>query len=208
MSDTIEELGRWRTQGLYDVSVASRLTGVSSSSIQRWLEEYPAHIAELKPDWKDLSGHVHTQRNRLSFLEMVEVLMAGKIRASQGGSYGKVRKYRDGLAEEWGTQFPFAHCNLLTHTAQLPPLAVKVLELIDYEDGFASRWCPFGKDGALALDPRRAGGQPAIKGRRLRVLDISDYFAGGDSIESLARNFYLEPMDVEAALRFALRIAS
>ena len=165
MLDTTEGLGRWRTQGIYDIAVAHRLTGVSTNSIKRWLEEYPAHVAELKPDWKDLWGRIHTQHNRLSFLEMVEVLIAGKIRAGQGGSYWKVRKYHDELAAEWGTQFPFAHQNLAAHIEGLPIPAVKALEQLDYEDGFASRWCPFGKDGALALDPRRAGGQPAIKGR-------------------------------------------
>ena len=208
MLDTIEGLGRWRTQGIYDIAVAHRLTGVSANSIKRWLEEYPAHVAELKPDWKDLSGHIHTQHNRLSFLEMVEVLIAGKIRAGQGGSYWKVRKYHDGLAAEWGTQFPFAHQNLEAHIEGLPIPAVKALEQLDYEDGFASRWLPIGKDSSLALDPRRAGGQPAIKGRRLRVVDISDYFAGGESVEALAHDFDISTHDVETALRYALQIAS
>ena len=208
MPDTIEELGRWRTQALYRIGEAHRLTGVSTDSIRRWLQGYPGYVLDLKPPWKDGMGRPWTHLTRLSFLEFVEVLVAGKIRSGRGGDYQEVRKFHDSLAAEWGTHFPFAHENLLAHKGQLPDQAIRTLGQLDYEDGFASRWLPFGKDGSLALDPRRAGGQPAIKGRRLRVVDISDYFAGGDSVEGLARDFDIEPMDVEAALRFALRIAS
>ncbi len=204
MPDTIESLGLWRTQAAYDIGETHRLTGVSAKSIKQWLQDYPSSIADLKPPWKDGMGRPWTHLTRLSFLELVDVLMAGKIRAGQGGGYREVREYHDSLAAEWGTQFPFAHHNLLAHKERLPAPAVKTLGQLDYEDGFASRWCPLGKDGAVALDPRRAGGQPTMRGRRLRVVDISDYFVGGESVESLARDFQLDPMDVEAALRYAI----
>ena len=207
MLDTVERLGSWRTQGVYDIGVAHRLTGVSADSIKRWLRAYPAYILELKPPWKDGMGRPWTNLTRLSFLEFIEVLVAGKIRASRGGDYKEVRKFHDSLAAEWGTHFSFAHENLLVHTGRLPDQAVKTLRQLDYEDGFASRWLPFGKDGSLALDPRRAGGQPAIKGRRLRVVDISDFFVGGESVEDLANDFDVTTADVEASLRFALKIS-
>ena len=207
MLDTVERLGSWRTNGKYDIGVAQRLTGVSANSIKDWLKSYPSCIADLKPSWKDGMGRSWTNLTRLSFIELVEILVAGKIRAAQGSSYKEVRKYHDTLASEWGTQFPFAHQSISVSGGQLHTEVIKTLEQFDYEDSFVSRWCPLGKDGALALDPRRAGGQPAFKGRRLRVVDIRDYFIGGDSIESLARDFDLTPLDVEAALRYALKVA-
>ena len=208
MLDTVERLGAWRTYGKYRIGEAHRLTGVSSTSIRRWLQGYPGYILDLKPPWKDGMGRPWTNLTRLSFLEFIEVLVAGKIRSGRGGDYREVRKFHDSLVAEWGTNFPFAHENFLVHKGRLPCQAVKTLGQMDYEDGFASRWLPFGKDGSLALDPRRAGGQPAIKGRRLRVVDISDYFAGGESVEALARDFDISTHDVEAALRYALQIAS
>ena len=204
MPDTIEGLGRWRTQALYDIRVAAKLTGVSASSIKRWLLGYPGSVADLKPASKDWYGNLRTEHNRLSFVEFVEVLVAGRIRAGSGGVYQQVREYHDGLAAEWGTQFPFAHENLLTQEDRMPAPAMKVLGQLDYEDGFASRWLPFGKDGSLALDPRRAGGQPAIKGRRLRVVDISGQFQAGYTIKWIADDFDIRPVDVEQALRYAL----
>ena len=204
MLDTVENLGAWRTNGKYRIGVAQRLTGVSGGGIKRWLRDYPAYIAELKPPWADGMGPRFDHLTKLSFLEMVEVLIAGKIRAGNKGGYREVREYHDAIAAEWGTQFAFAHQNFLAHKGRLPEAAVKVLGQMDYEDGFVSRWCPMGKDGALALDPQRAGGQPAIKGRRLRVVDIKDYFMAGESVNFLADDFDLKPQDVEAALRYAL----
>ncbi len=207
MLDTVERLGSWRTNAKYRIGEANRLTGVSSDSIKRWLHDYPDHISDLKPPWKDGMGRPWTNLTRLSFLEFVEILIAGKIKAGQYRDYRQVRQFHDSLAAEWGTQFPFAHQNLLAYKERLPEQAVKTLEQMEYEDGFVSRWCPFGKDGALALDPKRAGGQPAIKGRRVRVVDISDFFVGGESIEALARDFDLTPFQVESALRYALQKA-
>ena len=207
MLDTVERLGPWRTKGAYNIGVAHRLTGVSADSIKRWLEDYPDHILALKPPWRDGMGRPWTKLTRLSFLEFVEVLVAGKIRAGKQGNYRQVREFHDNLAAEWGTHFPFACEDLLAFERELPDQTVKTLKQFDYEDGFVSRWCPFGKEGPLALDPRRAGGQPAIKGRRLRVVDISDYFVGGESVEKLASDFDVAPADVEAALRFALKIS-
>ena len=207
MLGTLERLGLWRTEAAYGIGEASRLTGVSSISMKRWLQDYPSCVADLKPPWREGMGPPWTNLTRLSFLELVEVLIAGKIRVGQNTSYVDVRKLHDSLAAEWETQFPFAHENLLAQWKELPSGAVKVLRQLDYEEGFASLWCPFGKDGGLALDPRRAGGQPAIKGRRLRVVDIRDYFVGGESIEALSKDFDLAPSDVEAALRFAFLAA-
>ena len=204
MIDTVENLGAWRTNGKYRIGVAQRLTGVSGGGIKRWLQDYPAHIAELKPPWADGMGPRFDHLTKLSFLELLEVLIAGKIRAGNKGGYREVRKYHDAIAAEWGTQFAFVHQNFLAHKERLPEAAVKVLGQMDYEDGFVSRWCPMGKDGALALDPQRAGGQPAIKGRRLRVVDIKDSFMAGESVNFLADDFDLKPQDVEAALRYAL----
>lgn len=207
MPDTIEGLGRWRTQGLYDIRVATRLTGVSASSIKRWLRGYPSSVADLKPAWKDLSGNLRTEHNRLSFIEFVEVLVAGKIRAGRGRGYQQVREYHDGLAAEWGTQFPFAHENLLAQKGQLPDQAIKTLGQLDYEDGFAARWYPLGKHSPLVSEPRISGGTPTIKGRRVRVLDIRELFEAGESIEKVAYAFDLNEVEVETALRYAFMVS-
>ena len=208
MLDTVERLGSWRTNGKYTVRRTHNLTGVSQPSIKDWLRNYPDSVAALKPPWEDMSGRVRHQESRLSFLELVDILVAGKFRAASGKSYKKVREYHDDLVPELGTQFPFAHQDMLTRKDQLPASVADVLEQLDYEECFASRWCPLGKEQPIAVDPRRGSGAPTIKGRRLRVEDIRGYFVAGESIEFLSSDFDLEPIEVETVLRYAFLTAT
>ena len=133
--DTVERLGSWRTNAKYRIGETQRLTGVSRDSIKRWLQDYPGYILDLKPPWKDGMGRPWTNLTRLSFLEFVEILIAGKIKAGRYRDYRQVRQFHDSLAVESGTQFPFAHRILLDYKEKLHEQAVKTLEQmgIDYE---------------------------------------------------------------------------
>lgn len=206
MLDTLEQLHVSLIDPSYGIRDAQGITGVSATAIRRWLSSYPATVQEIKAKW---INHNDSWPDPLlvSFLELIEILVAGKFRAATGKSFAAVRKHNAVLSSEWEVPFPFAHRNMLKQKEVLPEPVVKTLGQMDYENGHVSRWCPFGKDGALALDPHRAGGQPTIKGRRLRVLDIKGHFIAGDSIDSVADNFELDPLTVEAAVRFALLTA-
>ena len=203
MLDTLERLDVSLIDPSYGIKDAQGITGVSATAIRRWLFGYPAGVQEIKARW---INHCDRWPDPLlvSFLELIEILVAGKLKAATGQSFAGVRKYNTVLSSEWEAPFPFAHQNMFKQKEALPEPVIKALEQMDYEGDYVSRWCPFGKDGALALDPQRAGGQPAIKGRRLRVVDIRGYFVGGDSVDFLAEDFELDRAVVEAALRFAL----
>ena len=207
MPNTLERLDVCLIDPSYGIKEAQGVTGVSATAIRRWLSGYPAGIREMKAQWIN-----HNDRSpdplRVSFLELMEILVAGKFRAATGKSFAVVRKHNAALSSEWEAPFPFAHRNMLKQKDALPEPVVKTLEQMDYENGYVSRWLPFGKDGELALDPYRASGQPALKGRRLRVLDIKGPFVAGDSIKSVADSFELDPLTVEAAVRFALLTAA
>ena len=206
MLDTLERLDVSLIDPSYGIKDAHGITGVSATAIRRWLSGYPASVREIKAKWIN-----HNDRwpgpLLVSFLELIEILVAGKLKAATGKSFAAVRKHNAVLSSEWEVPFPFAHQTMLKQKDVLPDPVVKTLYQMDYENGYVSRWCPFGKDGALALDPHRASGQPAIKGRRLRVLDIKGCFVGGDSVTAIAGDFDLDPLQVEAALRFALLTA-
>ena len=206
MLDTLERLDVSLIDPSYGIRDAQGITGVSAMAIRRWLSGYPAGVQEIKARWIN-----HNDRwpdpLLVSFLELIEILVAGKLKAATGKSFAGIRRHNTVLSSEWEVPFPFAHRNMLKQKDALPEPVDKTLEQMDYEDGHVSRWCPFGKDGALALDPHRAGGQPTIKGRRLRVVDIRGRFKAGESMEFIAHDFDLERADVEAALRFALLTA-
>ena len=56
----------------------------------------------------------------------------------------------------------------------------------------------------ITLDPEQCGGRPCIRGMRIRVSDVLDLLANGLSAEQIVEELPdLEPMDVQACLRFA-----
>ncbi len=58
----------------------------------------------------------------------------------------------------------------------------------------------------ITINPNQCGGRPCIRGMRIRVTDVLDLLAGGQSQdEILAAYPYLEPDDIAACLRYAVR---
>ena len=56
----------------------------------------------------------------------------------------------------------------------------------------------------ITSEPDLFGGQPAVRGMRIRVSDIVEYMAAGDTRETLLRQFpFLEDADLSAALAYA-----
>ena len=207
MPNTLERLDVCLIDPSYGIKEAQGVTGVSATAIRRWLSGYPAGIREMKAQWIN-----HNDRSpdplRVSFLELMEILVAGKFRAATGKSFAVVRKHNAALSSEWEAPFPFAHRNMLKQKDALPEPVVKTLEQMDYENGYVSRWFPLGKEQPITVDPRRGSGAPVIKDRRVRVQDIRGRFKSGESLEFIAYDFDLERTDVEAALRYALLVAS
>jgi len=58
----------------------------------------------------------------------------------------------------------------------------------------------------ITIDPGVCGGRPCIRGLRIRVTDVLDMLAGGETrAEILADYPYLEDEDITAALEYAAR---
>lgn len=56
----------------------------------------------------------------------------------------------------------------------------------------------------ISSNPDICGGKPCIAGTRMRVLDVLEYMAGGDSVETLLEAFpYITREDIQACLAFA-----
>ena len=60
----------------------------------------------------------------------------------------------------------------------------------------------------ITVDPEQCGGRPCIRGMRIRVTDVLDLLASGQTADEVLRELPdLEPGDVQACLRFASRRA-
>jgi uncharacterized protein (DUF433 family) len=58
----------------------------------------------------------------------------------------------------------------------------------------------------ITIDPDQCGGRPCVRGMRLRVTDVLELMAAGETVpQILAQYPYLEAEDVSACLLYAAR---
>jgi uncharacterized protein (DUF433 family) len=58
----------------------------------------------------------------------------------------------------------------------------------------------------ITINPNQCGGRPCIRGMRIRVTDVLDLLAEGQSQDEILGAYpYLEPDDIAACLRYAVR---
>ena len=58
----------------------------------------------------------------------------------------------------------------------------------------------------ITIDPGQCGGRPCIRGMRIRVTDLLQLLAAGESIAEILEEYpYLEAEDIAACLQYAAR---
>jgi uncharacterized protein (DUF433 family) len=58
----------------------------------------------------------------------------------------------------------------------------------------------------ITIEPDKCGGQPCIRGKRLRVTDLLSLISAGASFEEILRDYpFLENDDILAAIAYAAR---
>lgn len=58
----------------------------------------------------------------------------------------------------------------------------------------------------ITIDPEQCGGRPCIRGMRIRVIDILELLAAGQTPDQIIADFpYLERDDIAASLKYAAR---
>ncbi len=58
----------------------------------------------------------------------------------------------------------------------------------------------------ITIDPEQCGGRPCIRGMRIRVLDVLQLLAAGETRDQILADFpYLEADDITASLLYAAR---
>jgi uncharacterized protein (DUF433 family) len=58
----------------------------------------------------------------------------------------------------------------------------------------------------ITINPQQCGGRPCIRGMRIRVLDVLELLAAGETPEQIVADYpYLEPDDFRACLLYAAR---
>lgn len=58
----------------------------------------------------------------------------------------------------------------------------------------------------ITIDPEQCGGRPCIRGMRIRVTDVLQLLAAGETVAGILADYpYLESDDISACLQYAAR---
>lgn len=212
------------TSSAYSVSEAAELTKVKPATIMNWFRSGPdGRPALLFAERARAAG----EPVRLSFLELVELAVAGEFRRREI-TLRQIRNARDFLLAHFDGGHPFAvedvrtisgrviHAGgsrAMTATAAIyagddliqalfEGFEAYARERFDYERGWAIRFFPAGRDEELNVDPRYRGGQLTVSGRGVTARTIAGRFKGGESVEYLAEDYDITPAAVESSIRF------
>lgn len=221
----------WRTESMYSFAEAAHLANVSTTTVKNWLFGYAAKGRIVPPLFPSSSNGA-----MVSFLQMIEIMVAGRFRKNTTGkglSFKKVRDAYVNAQESWSTEYPFAHMKLealgghivhflkeggpvVSHQALDAPeqwtlpglLRRETVDQIEYDDELAARWFPIGKGVPIVVDPRLSTGLPVISGRGVTVQAIRKRFRAGLRIDFIAKDFEMEPDLVETAIRYSEKVAA
>lgn len=231
MPATMEYIG----QGVYTVSEASRLTGVDSRKIMRWLRGYEFHgrtrNGESLPVFRSDYGMVNG-RVALSFLDMVEIRFVDAFRR-HGVSWRAIRIASHKAAEMLHFDHPFSMRKFLTDGKTIVARIAREqndIELIDlvtdqYEfdkiitpylyEGLdfsghdtATRWWPLGKRHSIVIDPERSFGKPILDKFNIPTATIAASFRANKSYTETAKWFEIDARSVREAVDFERKIAA
>ena len=219
------DLDGWRTDSMYSFAETAHLANVSVSTVKNWLFGYTVKGREVPALFPTPGG-----RAEVSFLQMIEIMVAGRFRKSglvKGLPFSKLRDAYAFAQESWGIEYPFAHLKLevlgghIVHFLKeggtdgsyqaldapeqwtLPGLLRReTIDQIEYDDELAARWFPIDKTVPIVVDPRMSAGLPVIEGRGVTVQAIRKRFKSGLRIDFIAEDFDMDRDLVETALRY------
>ncbi|MCY4579458.1 MAG: DUF433 domain-containing protein [Chloroflexi bacterium] len=220
---------KWRTQPMYTFGEAARLAKVSPSTVKNWFRGYTARDAnEIPPLFPDGAA----QDSMISFLQLIETVVAARLRKLDNVRYRSVHSAYLYAREYMKVEFPFAHLSLealgghiiarredentgeslqaLDSPAQwsLPGLILETIRQIEYEGDLAAKWFPQGKEYPIVVDPRVSSGIPTVAGRGVTVQTIRKRWKAGHKINFIAQDLDLETDVVETVLQYGDRIAA
>lgn len=172
--------------GIYTVPEASRLSGVSSARIRRWLRGYTfksgSRVRRSKPVW---NAQLPVLENSLAvgFLDLMELRFVDAF-LCQGVSWHVIRKASTVARHKYGKKHPFSTLQFKTDGIRIFAEVVskadeaKLLDIISNQYAFRRilapylknvefdqsdnlvRWWPLGLRRQVVIDPARSFGQP------------------------------------------------
>ena len=220
--------------GIYTVAEASRLAGVSSRRIRRWLKGYEfkvKHGRHRSPAVWNSQLEPLDHAMALGFLDLLEIRCVDAF-IGAGVSWKTLRQVYDQARELVGHSHPFCTNRFATdgHTIFIElqerndevtlwdmrdvqrvfdRIIRPFLKNIEFDSGRVPlRWWPRGKDHQVALDPRRSFGQPIIFREGIPTQVLARSVRANGSLEEVARWFEIKSGSVREAVDFEQALAA
>ncbi|MFC1976894.1 DUF433 domain-containing protein [Chloroflexota bacterium] len=225
MKEIKETSNLWRTRPVYTISTTAKLAGVHSNTVRRWLYGEDSTSTKVRPVF---SGKAKTKEDlvEVSFLQLAEVVVVSRFRERKI-KLNTLRQAHEYACKMLNLEYPFAWLHLKTDGVHvfsefeenhpdaslltldkkgqltLPGNVIKALELFDYEEEFAARWYPIGRNVPIVIDPRYSAGRPTIPQRRLPIASIYNRWKSGENISFISSDYSLPRTLVEITLQYA-----
>jgi uncharacterized protein (DUF433 family) len=202
------------------------LLGLKPGTARRWIDGYERHGRQYPPVVRpEATGH-----EKVTWGEFVEARLLSEYREA-GAPMIKMRPAVERLREELGTPYPLATVQPYVAGRELvrrvqqdvglePRLQLVVIRneqlmlsapaqafysSAEFGEGDLApveRLHPAPDITAVVIDPRRHFGEPVVRSVPTEV--IAEQVRAGDTIGMIAELYELDPVDVEAAVRYEL----
>lgn len=217
MGDAVSLLDR----DTYGMGQVDRLLGLSRGTAFCWIDGHERRGRRYEPLVRERA----TGSESVTWGEFVEVRLISEYRR-RGVSVFRMRPAIMALREEFGTDYPLAAAQpfltpdgrkLVLRVQQetnlrpslrfvvrvgqtiLPSLEVyRFRQAADYDDAIVRR---FRIADNVVIDPEYASGEPTIAGRRLRVANVAESIAAGETRDAVAEMWDITPEAVDDAVR-------
>jgi len=208
--------------GVYTLAEVSRLTELHPSTVRTWFKyrsDSVGHVPVFHSDYQSVDGDY-----AVSFLDLIDVLIAGQFRGRHNVPMRIVRRAHELLQTELDTKHPFCHSDLYTDGKQIFLLAAnrlnedklsdvishqqfflhikEKLEHLDYSEitSLARRW---RIANGIIVDPSISMGKPTIENTGVTTFVIANqYFANMKNSALVADLYEVSENDVVNAVKF------
>jgi uncharacterized protein (DUF433 family) len=219
--------------GIYTVSAAARLTGVSRGKIGRWIKGYDFRSGELRRHSDALlAGSIGPldAEVALGFLDLMEIRFVNAFLLA-GVTWKTMRLAPQLAREQIGEDHPFcsnrfvtdgrrillgpakengddALLVLISSQAEFQRILDPFLTQLDFTGDSVARWWPMGRERRIVIDPARNLGQPSAANSGVPTEVLARSVKANDGIETVALWYEVPPGEVRDAVEFEELLAA
>ncbi len=223
-----------RRMPLYSAAEAARFLRLPASTVRAWSFGQGYKVKGQSRRFLPVINAADPNGRRLSFVNLVELLVLAAIRKEHGVELKQVRGAVEFLRERFPSDHPLADNEFQTDGIDLflekygdllnisrdGQLALKhviqrYLRLVERDaSGVPFKLhLPRRADApeplaAVVIDPERGFGRPVLDGRGIRTDVVVERFIAGESIASLAADYGLDPAMIEDIVRSQQALAA